>query len=266
MTYTQSEVLEDFPELDLGLRRHLKIRHPLQGVKGQEELNLFEVGQERELTRREENNLQLILHEYFNPGAMQEDEVACDFESLRLLNCEIKNINAQSILLHGERIRKAQEILKKYREGAFTAWLIETYGNRQTPYSILQYCELYHMLPSEGLKKKLEAIPRKAAYTLAGRTGEMHLKRRILEDHSNEGQKDLIMIIQDTFPLPDGDRRQRKEANVATLDSIGRLCKTLVHRKGSLNEKHRLRIKELVNVLEDLLDEEEEARLELVEA
>ncbi|MCB1136958.1 MAG: CT583 family protein, partial [Chlamydiia bacterium] len=190
---------------------------------------------------------------------------ASDFESLRVLNCEIKNINAQSMLLDGERIRKAQDILKKYREGAFTAWLIETYGNRQTPYSILQYCDLHSQLPSEGLKKKLENIPRKAAYTLAGRSGALHLKRRILEDHGDEGQKELIMIIQDTFPLSDGDRRQRKEANLATLDSIGRLCKTLIDRKGSLTEKHRGRIKELVEVLEELLSEDEEHSLELVE-
>jgi hypothetical protein len=220
------------------------------------ELSLFDMGQERDLTRKEENSLQLILHEYFNPGAMKEEEVVDDFANLRAISCEIKNINAQSILLHGERIKRAQDILKKYQEGAFTAWLMQTYGNRQTPYSILQFCELHKALPSQGLRKKLENIPRKAAYALAGRSGDVQLKSRILDEYAGEGQKELIMLIQDTFPLPDGDRRQRKEANVATLDSMFRLCQTLLNRRPSLTDSHRDRIRGLVKELEQLLSED----------
>lgn len=264
MTSTQSEILEVFPEFDFSARNRPKIEPEQVVLRNVEELNLFDLGQERELTRREENSLQLILHEYFNPGAMQEEEVVDDFQSLRTINCEIKNINAQSIILHGQRIRRAQEILKKYREGAFTAWLQETYGNRQTPYSILQYCDLYHELPTENLKKKLEAIPRKAAYTLAGRTGDLSLKKKILENHADEGQKELIMLIQDTFPLPQGDRRKRKEANLSTIDSLMRLSKTLSNRKMSLTPTHRTRIRELVDVLEDLLEEPEQVLAEPV--
>ncbi len=39
------------------------------------------------------------------------------------ITSEVKAINNQAIILHGERIKKAQEILKNYRDGAFTAWL-----------------------------------------------------------------------------------------------------------------------------------------------
>lgn len=218
------------------------------------ELPLFDLNQSRELSRREENSLQLILHEFFNPGEMQEEEVAEDFLSLKAISSEIKNIHAQSILLHGERIRRAQEVLIKYREGAFSAWLIQTYGNRQTPYSILQYCDLYHDLPTPDLKKKLAEIPRKAAYTLASRSGDLALKKRILKEHADQGQKELIMIIQEAFPLPQGDRRQRKEANMATLDSMFRGVETLLNRKSSLTQEHKERLKKLVGEIETVLE------------
>ena len=39
-----------------------------------------------------------------------------DKEALYSLTAEIKSIHNQSIILHGERIKKAQEILKKYVE------------------------------------------------------------------------------------------------------------------------------------------------------
>ena len=43
--------------------------------------------------------------------------------------------------------KERKTILKNYRDGAFSAWLIATYGNRQTPYNFLQYYELYITLP-----------------------------------------------------------------------------------------------------------------------
>ena len=81
--------------------------------------------------------------------------------------------------MHGERIKKAQEILKSYRDGAFTAWLLAAYGNRQTPYNFLQYYELYTAL-SPGLHSQLEAMPRHAVYVLASRSGELTQKETMV--------------------------------------------------------------------------------------
>lgn len=253
MTSTQEEVLEVLDEFFFQ-GNHLPGSDNISSMNSTvHELDLFDLEEKVDLSRKEENNLQLILHEYFNPGAMKEEEVAEDFLSLRDINTQIKSIHAQSIMLHGERIKLAQDILKKYRDGAFTAWLVETYGNRQTPYSILQYCEFYHRLPNDHLRRKLEQIPRKAAYTLASREGDSELKEKILSEHSDAGQKELIMLIQDTFPLPEGDRRKRKEANMATLGSLEKLCQTLGKRKHSLTDEHREKVEEIIDFLQDLL-------------
>src|ERR1700677_3684402 len=69
------------------------------------------------------------------------DQEKEDLEALTAITSEVKAITNQAVILHGERIKRAQEILKKYRDGAFTAWLFATYGNRQTPYNFLQYYE-----------------------------------------------------------------------------------------------------------------------------
>lgn len=245
-----SEVFSDYFDLEEFALKEVC----LEGLFAVQETAHFDpVTQECSLSRKEENSLQLILHEFFNPGMMKEEEVSADFHELRDINLQIKSINNQSILFHGERIKQAQKLLKKYREGAFTAWLNATYGNRQTPYSILQYYEMYHALPNENLKRKMSQIPKKAAYTLASREGDLRLKQRILEDHHDEGQKELIMIIQDTFPLAENDRRKRKEANLVSIESLEKLSRTLCQRRDSLTEAHKEKVREVVEMLNDLL-------------
>ena len=101
-----------------------------------------------ELSDKEQEQLRFLLEEY---GEGQ--DIGQDFTSLSAITSEVKAINNQAAILHGERIKKAQELLKKYREGAFTFWLIQTYGNRQTPYNFLQYYELYQSLPHILLSK-----------------------------------------------------------------------------------------------------------------
>src|SRR5689334_12362584 len=79
------------------------------------------------LSEKEKETLHALLDQYKN----ESQEIGEDLHSLLSLTAEVKAINNQAILLHGERIKQAQEILKNYRDGAFSAWLIATYGNRQ---------------------------------------------------------------------------------------------------------------------------------------
>ena len=85
------------------------------------------------LSTEEEMNIQNLLYENYVSNKSGSDEVDADYKTLVLLTRQIKSIDRQGILLHGERIHKARGLLKKYRDGTFTKWLIKAYGNRQTP-------------------------------------------------------------------------------------------------------------------------------------
>src|SRR6185437_1917846 len=109
-------------------------------------------------------------------------------------------------ILHGERIKQAQEILKKYRDGAFSAWLIAAYGNRQTPYNFLQYYELYQQLPQK-LHSKLDEMPRQAVYTLASRSAPLEKKEAVIGNYQGQPKQELLALIRKLFPLHEADKR-----------------------------------------------------------
>jgi len=106
------------------------------------------------LSEKEQEALQQLLQEY---GSEKQD-IQNDLDTLSSITAEVKAINNQAIILHGERIKRAQDILKSYRDGAFSAWLIASYGNRQTPYNFLQYYELYTSLPQQLHPKLLRRV------------------------------------------------------------------------------------------------------------
>lgn len=157
------------------------------------------------LTDMEKDQIENLLHHYGNP---QNEQIAKDLEELSQITCELKAIHNQSILLHGERIKKAQILLKNYKDGAFSSWLVAVYGNRQTPYNFLQYYELYTVLSSD-LQKKIVSIPRQAVYTLASRKGNLQQKKQIVEQFSGESKEALIHKIRKTFPLKQSDKRTK---------------------------------------------------------
>ncbi|HNA61563.1 MAG TPA: CT583 family protein [Rhabdochlamydiaceae bacterium] len=154
------------------------------------------------LTSEERDDLEALLHNY-----KIEEEIDDDLRSLASLTSEIKAINNQAAILHGERIKKAQAILKKYRDGAFSAWLISIYGNRQTPYNFLQYYEFYLQLP-QTLHAKLDEIPRQAVYTLASRDAPFEKKASLLKNYRGETKNQVLNLIRKTFPLAEKDGRK----------------------------------------------------------
>ena len=134
------------------------------------------------------------------------DDVESDLKALVAITSEVKAITNQAVILHGERIKKAQDILKKYRDGAFTAWLYTTYGNRQTPYNFLQYYEFYSIMPPT-LHPKMDQMPRQAIYTLASRSGEIERKQEIVTNYAGQPKQELLKMIRQMFPLSDDDKR-----------------------------------------------------------
>jgi hypothetical protein len=196
------------------------------------------------LSVTEEETLREILTAHQFEGANLKE----DFLQLSTLTTEVRAINNQAAILHGERIKKAQEILKKYQDGAFSSWLIATYGNRQTPYNFLQYYELYRALP-QMLHPKMEEMPKQAVYALASRSGPHEKKELIIRNYNGEPKQELLSLIRETFPLSKEDRRGQDFPELA-LNSLKRTRKLFEHPQFKPSEEER---KELENLLSLLL-------------
>jgi hypothetical protein len=200
------------------------------------------------LSTKEKVALQSILTEF----GSQEKDIEADLASLVTITSEVKAINNQAAILHGERIKKAQEILKTYSDGAFSAWLIATYGNRQTPYNFLQYYELYLALP-QLLHAKLDEMPRQVVYVLASRTGPLEKKEEIIRNYEGQPKRELLTLIRDTFPLAKGDKRAGNLADFA-INSLKRLHETLDHPSFTPTDKQKKEIKQLLKSLSHLTE------------
>jgi len=177
-----------------------------------------------ELSEREKSAIETILKEY----AFDHEDVEQDLANLISITSEVKAINNQAALLHGERIKKAHTILTRYRDGAFTAWLLAAYGNRQTPYNLMQYYEFHEAMPKR-LRLQIEAMPRQAIYTLASREGALEKKQEIVEKYQGETKAELLILIREAFPLDEKDGR-RKNSGESAIEALRRLHRDLKKR------------------------------------
>jgi hypothetical protein len=198
------------------------------------------------LSSQEHHGLEELLSSYKQES---QEGIERDLNDLALLTSEIKAINNQATLLHGERIKKAQEILKHYRDGAFSSWLMATYGNRQTPYNFLQYYEFYLQLPPK-LHAKLSEIPRQAIYTLASRDAPFEKKQALLDSYSGQTKKQLLSLIRQTFPLEESDKR-REDLPSQALSALTQAKEIFAHRSFHPTAEQK---KSLRQLLEDLLN------------
>ncbi len=184
--------------------------------------------------------LHKILFENKTSGADLED----DLDSLKILTQEIKAIQTQAIILHGERIKKAQFLLKPYKDGAFTEWLLTVYGNRQTPYNFLQYYEFYLSL-TERLRPKLLDMPKQAVYTLASRAGDAEKKELIIQSYQGEPKHLILARIRTIFPLPQTDRRKQKFSEHIIL-SLSRLIEQVEEKNWAPSKIEKKKIEMLL--------------------
>lgn len=186
------------------------------------------------LGEKEQEELTQLLKKY----AFEENfDIHPDLDTLIAITSEVKAINNQAAILHGERIKKAQEVLKKYRDGAFTAWLLNTYGNRQTPYNFLQYYEFYSQMP-KTLHPQIESMPRQAVYTLASRDASLDKKEEIVRNYNGETKQQLMVLIRSVFPLDEKDRR-RENVGDSTLSHLQRMISQFEHNTVSLTLKQK---------------------------
>jgi hypothetical protein len=179
-------------------------------------------------------------------------DVAPDLKALSAITSEVKAITNQAVILHGERIKRAQDILKKYRDGAFTEWLFATYGNRQTPYNFLQYYEFYTQMP-QTLHGKIDQMPRQAVYTLASRQGSMDRKEAIVRNYNGQPKQELLQLIRIEFPLSDEDKRHPNFAN-HTISFLKRARETLKNSLCVPSNDEKKQIASLLGQLTALLE------------
>ena len=195
------------------------------------------------LSGSEEENLHEILKAY----SVEDADIANDLKSLSAITSEVKAINNQAAILHGERIKRAQDVLKKYRDGAFSSWLMATYGNRQTPYNFLQYFEFYSKMP-KSLQQKVDAMPRQAVYALATRNCDQGEKAKIVEDYKGETKKQLLEMIRERFPLAEKDKRASNPTD-QVLSTLKLLEKQMKHPRFKPGDKQSKMIKEALKSL-----------------
>lgn len=200
-----------------------------------------------ELNPEERAGIENILLEFSD----EKDPAPEDLHNLLSITSEVKAITNQAILLHGERIKKAQSILKKYREGAFTAWLIATYNNRQTPYNFLQYYDFFATVP-ETLRPQLEHMPRQAVYTLASREGPLERKHEIIEKYNGATKSELLILIREFFPLHEEDKRKSNHAE-STILTLKKLSGSFHNKKIRLNQEQKKEISSLLDHLYELI-------------
>jgi hypothetical protein len=177
---------------------------------------LFKVGK---LSDKDVHSLESILIEYKD----EDMDIAGDLASLSAITCEIKAIHHQAALLHGERIKRADALLKRYRNGAFTAWLLSTYGNRQTPYNFLVYYEFHEALPAT-LKPEAEALPRQVIYTLASRNAPQDKKYAFLHRYAGKTKDELLELIRTSFPLDSSDERKSETGQAILTNLVKSFC------------------------------------------
>lgn len=154
------------------------------------------------ISNEEETSLKQLLEKY----QTETTDVAEDLKSLSSLTSEVKAISNQAVILHGERIKRAQDLLKKYRDGAFSNWLLKTYGNRQTPYNFMQYYELYSSLPKK-LQGIVDEMPRQAIYSLSSRPIPHEKKEAFVEEYQGETKTQLLDKLRKSYPLSKMDKR-----------------------------------------------------------
>lgn len=186
--------------------------------------------------------------------SMLSDDLALDdLKSLKKITAEIKTIGKQGAILIGEKVCKARDILKSYRDGIFVKWLDYTFNSRSTGYNFLYYYEFYTSLPDETLKDCFKKMGLKPAYILASRQGPIEIKAEIIKDHYALSHQKIIPIIQEKLPLSYNDKRTRRVSISKSLRALNIIIDKLMKRKEDLLPIEKDEISKNIGSLQALL-------------
>jgi hypothetical protein len=206
----------------------------------------------QELNEQDSHAIEKILVDGYEPGLFSEETVEVDISDLKKITKELMAINKQGLILIGERISKARDILKKYKEKSFRDWLKLTYGSFKTGYNYISFFDLYTALP-DHLKGKLKEMPAKAAYVLASKVAPIDRKAAIVESHASEPAQNIITLIQETFGSDLSRKSSRKPLIDKILISLEKETSKLVQKKEFLDAGQKQRAQYLVDQIKTLL-------------
>lgn len=201
---------------------------------------VFQVGN---VSQKEQDALKNILENHRG----ETNNLDFDLKELTQVTAEVKAISNQAAMLHGERIQKARQLLANYKNGAFSAWLLETYGNRQTPYNFLLFYEFYNELP-ETLQEKVDEMPKQVIYTLSARSAPQKEKEKFVSKYKGETKAELLKTLRKSFPLATHDKRSSNAAHY-TLSTLKRLVNTLHQEEYKPNTVEKKKIGLLIEQL-----------------
>lgn len=207
------------------------------------------------LDKEEASHIEKLLVDNFQPGSIPDEQVERDTVELKQITAEIKSIGRQGIVLMGERVHRASEILKPYKDGTFTKWLESAFGSRKTGYNMLNYYTLYNELPTDDLRQKFKKIPQRTAYMLASRSsGSVETKAEIIDEYHDRSHKELAILIQEKLPLASDDKRMGKNSNERLISAIRDALKKLQSRKDDLTASDKKELSKLLILLNPLCD------------
>jgi len=199
------------------------------------------------ISQQEQDFLQTLLEKYQTDTT----DISADLRSLTAITSEVKAISNQAVILHGERIKRAQQLFKSYRDGAFSTWLLKTYGNRQTPYNFMQYFELYNALPKK-LKGIIDEMPRQAIYSLSSRAIPQEKKESFIENYQGETKSELLEKLRKAFPLAKQDKRNPNKTKNAH-DHLKSSLKAMKDPLFAPTDEEKVELKQIINKIQSLL-------------
>lgn len=201
------------------------------------------------LEEDEEREIETLLSV---PHIFSKEKIGDDLKQLKSITAEVKNIRRQSILLVGERIYQAREILKNYGDGkgAFKRWLHMAFStSRRTAYNALAYFDFYQSLPDDSCRFLLKKMPQKAVYILASRGGKIEVKVEIIRNYHGQKSEAIISAIQDHFPYL--EIKKKKDKAYDYIEKITSLIKKID--KATLSERNKEALQKIAIKLELLL-------------
>ncbi len=200
---------EDFMKLSEKIKRSIagKERTLEESGEALQPITVMLMGTKEGLLSEAETN---VLKNLLLDNQTSTCDITSDFSILTSITSEIKSINHQSVLLHGEKIQAAKELFSAYGELAFSRWLKEVYGNRQTPYNFLKYYIFYTSLSKE-LQDKMLAMPKQIVYTIASRNCSEADKKSVIDTYDGESKETFLKAIRRAFPVERKIKRTLKK-------------------------------------------------------
>lgn len=212
--------------------------------------NFNTVFQTKPLDLKEASEIERLLIDNFQPDKITEAQAVRDAEQLKLITVEIKAIGKQGTVLMGERVHRAKELLKPYKDGTFTKWLESTFGTRKTGYNMLAYYELYTALPHEELRERLKKLPQRTAYILASRNGAIDTKAEIISEYHDKTHDEMVLLIKEKLPIASGDKRAAKNTNNRLIATMKDAFQQLRKNESALTDENR---KDLLRLAEGMI-------------